>query len=158
MDIYEFDGEILNSGERGAGAFVRFPYDVIQTFGTKGQVKVACEFDGAPYRGSIVNMGTGPVIGILKSIREEIGKQAGDTVHVKLWRDEEPREVIVPPELAAAFRANSEAKKNFDSLSYSHRREYASWIYEAKREETRRSRVDKAIEKLENGEKSPKTK
>jgi hypothetical protein len=158
MDIYEFDGEILKSDERGAGAFVRFPYDVMETFGTRGQVKVACEFDGVPYRGSIVNMGAGPVIGILKSIREEIGKQPGDIVHVKLWRDEEPREVIVPPELAAAFRANEEAKKNFDALSYSRRRECASWIYEAKKEETRRNRADKAIEKLENGEKSPKGK
>lgn len=156
MDIYEFDGEILKSDERGAGAFVSFPYDVMEAFGTKGQVKVACEFDGVPYRGSIVNMGAGPVIGILKSIREEIGKQAGDTVHVKLWKDEEPREVIVPPELAAAFRANEEAKKNFDALSYSHRREYASWVYEARKEETRKDRADKTIEMLENGRKSPK--
>lgn len=158
MNIYEFDGEIMKSEERGAGAFVRFPYDVTETFGTKGQVKVACEFDGVPYRGSIVNMGCGPIIGILKSIRDEIGKQAGDIVHVKLWKDDEPREVIVPPELAAAFRANAEAKKNFDALSYSHRREYALWIYEAKKEETRKSRVDKTIEKLKNGEKSPKAK
>ncbi len=158
MDIYEFDGEILKSDERGAGAFVRFPYDVMETFGTKGQVKAACEFDGVPYRGSIVNMGCGPVIGILKSIREEIGKQAGDTVHVKLWKDDEPREVIVPPELAAAFRANEEAKRNFDALSYSHRREFASWVYEAKKEKTRKDRAGKTIEMLEDGKKSPKGK
>lgn len=156
MDVYEFDGEILKSDERGAGAFVKFPYDVMETFGTKGQVKIACEFDGIPYRGSIVNMGTGPVIGILKSIRSEIGKQAGDIVHVKLWKDDVPREVIVPPELAAAFLANTEAKNNFDALSYSHRREYAMWITEAKREDTRKSRADKAVEMLGNSKKSPK--
>lgn len=158
MDIYEFDGEILKSDERGGGAYVNFPYDVMEAFGTKGQVKVACEFDGVPYRGSIVNMGCGPVIGILKSIREETGKQAGDTVHVKLWKDDEPRDVIVPPELAAAFRANEEAKKNFDALSYSHKREYASWVYEAKKEETRKGRADKTIEMLENGRESQKEK
>jgi hypothetical protein len=158
MEIYEFDGEILKSDERGAGAFVRFPYDVAETFGTRGQVKIACEFDGVPYRGSIVNMGTGPVIGILKSIRDEIGKQAGDVVHVKLWKDDAPREVIIPEELEVAFKANEEAKKNFDALSFSHRKEYAYWVGEAKREDTQRARVEKAIEMLKQGRKSPKAK
>lgn len=156
MDIYEFDGEILKSDERGAGAFVRFPYDLGESFGVKGQVKIACEFDGVPYRGSIVNMGTGPIVGILKCIRDEIGKQAGDTVHVRLWRDDEPREVAVPEELEVAFKANEEAKKNFDALSFSHRKEYAYWVGDAKKEETQKARVQKVIEMLEQGKKSPK--
>lgn len=158
MDIYEFDGEILKSDERGAGAFVRFPYDLMEEFGTKGQVKIVCEFDGAPYRGSIVNMGAGPVIGVLKSIRDEISKQAGDTVHVRLWKDDEPREVSIPADLEAAFKANEEAKKNFDALSFSHRREYTYWVGEAKKEETQRARIEKAIELLKSGRKSPKEK
>jgi bacteriocin resistance YdeI/OmpD-like protein/uncharacterized protein DUF1905 len=36
----------------------------------------------------------------------------------------------------------------YDGLSFTHRREYASWIAEAKREETRRRRVEKAVEML----------
>lgn len=156
MNIYEFDEVIQKSGEHGAGAYVRFPYDLTETFGTKGQVKIACEFDGVPYRGSIVNMGTGPIIGVLKSIRDEAGKQAGDTVHVKLWKDEEPREVTIPAELEVALKANEEAKKNFDALSFSHRKEYAYWIGDAKKEETQRVRIEKAIEMLEQGKKSPR--
>lgn len=158
MEIFEFDAVIQKSAERGAGAFVAFPYDVMETFGTKGQVKVKCEFDGVPYRGSIVNMGCGPIIGILKSIRDAIGKQEGDAVHVRLWKDEEPREISMPPGLEVALRANSEAKKMFDALSYSHRREYVLWINEAKKEETRNTRVEKTIDMLGNGKKSPKSK
>lgn len=90
MKVIEFDAVIVRSSERGAGAFVSFPYDLKETFGVQGRVKVQCEFDGIPYRGSIVNMGSGPCIGILKGIREQLGKQAGDTVHVKLWKMRSP--------------------------------------------------------------------
>ena len=52
-------------------------------------MKVHAEFDGVPYDGSIVNMGLKDahgdicyVIGVLKSIREQLGKKDGDTLHV----------------------------------------------------------------------------
>jgi hypothetical protein len=72
------------------GAYIEFPCDIKKEFG-KGRVKVHAEFDGEPYDGSIVNMGVKHddgsvcyIIGILKSIRKKIGKQAGDTVTVKV--------------------------------------------------------------------------
>lgn len=158
MDIIEFDAVITKSDERGAGAFVLFPYDLERTFGTKGQVKVQCEFDGVSYRGSIVNMGNGPCIGILKSIREQIGKQAGDSVHVRLWRDEEPRVVEIPEDLETALQNNPANREFFDKLSYSHKRDYVQWISEAKKAETRSARIEKMIEMLGRGVKSPKAK
>jgi len=156
MNIIEFDAVITKSDERGAGAFVAFPFDLRETFGTAGQVKIKCEFDGAPYRGSIVNMGSGPCIGILKSIREQIGKQAGDTVHVRLWKDEEPRVIEVPEDLLTALKSVPEVYGSFEKLSYSHKREYVQWITEAKKEETRKARIEKTIEMLKQGKKSPK--
>ena len=67
------------------GAYVEFPYDVKKEFG-KGRVKVHAEFDGEPYDGSLVRMGTpGHIIGIRKDIRQKIGKQPGDSIHVKLY-------------------------------------------------------------------------
>lgn len=154
--MIEFDGVIVKSDERGSGAFVFFPFDLEKTFGTKGQVKIKCEFDGAPYKGSIVNMGGGPCIGVLKVIREQLGKQAGDTVHVKLWKDEEPRIVEVPEELQEAFKGNPREQEVFEKLSYSHKREYVQWIESAKRAETRSERIRKTIQMLGNGIKSPK--
>lgn len=70
------------------GAYLVFPWDIRKEFG-KGRVKVHATFDGIPYDGSIVNMGVKDedgniryIIGVLKSIRKELGKSQGDTVHV----------------------------------------------------------------------------
>ena len=62
---------------------------------------------------------------------------AGDRVTVEVELDTEPREVEVPPELAEALEPEPELRAFFDGLSYTHRREYAEWVAEAKREETR---------------------
>lgn len=66
------------------GTYVEVPFDVRELFG-KGRVKVHAEFDGVPYDGSLVRMGTpGHILGIRKDIRAAIGKQPGDTVHVTI--------------------------------------------------------------------------
>ena len=66
------------------GAYVEVPFDVKTEF-NKGRVKVHATFDGEPYDGSIVRMGTPcHIIGIRKEIRAKIGKQPGDTIKVTL--------------------------------------------------------------------------
>jgi len=74
------------------GAYVEIPFDVKQEFG-RGRVPVHATFDGVPYDGSVVKMGTpGHIIGIRKDIRAKIGKQPGDLVRVTLVeRDNLPR-------------------------------------------------------------------
>ncbi len=58
---------------------------------------------------------------------------------------------VVPAELLAALRKNKKAKAAFDGMSPSHQREYAEWIAEAKRDETRERRVEQAIAWLAEG-------
>jgi uncharacterized protein YdeI (YjbR/CyaY-like superfamily) len=60
-------------------------------------------------------------------------------------------EAKVPPDLAAALRRHAKARSAFEGFSPSHRREYVEWIVEAKREETRRSRIATAIDWLSRG-------
>jgi hypothetical protein len=80
---YEFDAILLKVPDVD-GAYVEFPYDVWAEFG-KGRVKVRATFDGVPYEGSLVRMGTpGHIIGVRKDIRSIIGKQPGDTVRVTI--------------------------------------------------------------------------
>jgi hypothetical protein len=128
---FEFDAVIVDAG--GGGAFVEFPYDVRQEFGTGGQVRVNATFDGQPYRGSLARMG-GPrhILPMLKGIRKAIGKGPGDKVTVVLELDTEARTVEVPPELERAFSQHPEAKRAFDKLSYTHRKEHARAVAEAK--------------------------
>ena len=84
---YEYDTVIHEIPEKG-GAYVIFPWNIREEIG-KGRVKVHAEFDGIPYDGSIVNMGVKDpdgnvchIIGMLKSIRSQLGKGAGDTIHM----------------------------------------------------------------------------
>ena len=84
---YVFDAVLQAVPDKG-GAYVVFPWDIRAEFG-RGRVKVHAEFDGLPYDGSIVNMGVKDeageicfIIGVLKAIRQAIGKQPGDTVRV----------------------------------------------------------------------------
>ncbi len=86
---YEYDAVIHETPENG-GAYVIFPWDIRQEFG-RGRVRVHAEFDGIPYDGSIVNMGLkNPdgsicyVIGLLKRIRQALGKGEGDALHVRI--------------------------------------------------------------------------
>lgn len=81
--VYEFDAEIKKVPDID-GAYVEIPFDVKAEFG-KGRVPVHATFDGEPYDGSLVRMGTPcHIIGLRKSIRARIGKQPGDIVHVTL--------------------------------------------------------------------------
>ena len=87
MKKFEFDAVIHADPESG-GAYVAFPWDLRAEFG-KGRLKVHAEFDGIPYDGSVVNMGVKNadgsvcyVIGVLKAIRNRLGKGEGDPLHV----------------------------------------------------------------------------
>ena len=57
----------------------------------------------------------------------------------------------IPPALRAALAENRQAAAAFDAFPPSHRREYAEWISEAKREETRQKRVLQAIAWIAEG-------
>lgn len=132
----------------GGGAFVAVPLDVEAIWGKK-RVKVVATFNGEPYRGSLVRMG-GPchMLIVVKQIRERIGKAPGDMVDVTVREDDEPRLVAVPPDFAAALDQAPESRAFFDALSFTHRREYVAWITEAKREATRATRIQRAVEML----------
>lgn len=90
--VFEYD-EVLHEEDDG-GAWVVFPWDIRQLFG-RGRVRVQAEFDGAPYCGSIVNMGLKTaeggvryVIGVRKDIRARIDKHDGDMIHVRIEAEE----------------------------------------------------------------------
>lgn len=65
------------------------------------------------------------------------------------------RSIVIPEDLMEVLHEKNKAKEFFDSLSYSHKKEYVNWITEAKREETRKRRIAKTVEMLESGLKNP---
>lgn len=135
---------------RGGGAFVRVPPEVDAALGGKGRIAVQATFDGAAYRGSVVTMSGARCIGLLKAIREELGKGPGDTVAVTLAPDLAERTVEVPDDLGRALE-DAGLRATFDALSFSHQREYVTWVEEAKKPDTRARRVAGTVERLRPG-------
>jgi hypothetical protein len=144
-----FTAVIQNAG--GGGAFVEVPFDVEQEFGSK-RPRIKAMIEGVAYRGILTRMDTDcHILGIRKEIREQIRKTFGDEVTIIVQPDTEPRLVEIPSDLKKAFRTEKDAKAFFEKLSYTHQREYVTWIDEAKRAETRQNRIAKTIEMLKKG-------
>ena len=155
----KFKAVLENPEKKMDIAYVSIPFDVVEVYGTRGQVKVNATFDGHPYRGVIANMGTGcHIIGVRKDIREAIGKLVGDIVTVTIEKDDMERTVDIPKELKALLAKSPKAKSFYDSLSFSNRKEYAVWISSAKKEETKVKRLKAIIPKLLAGKKNPSDK
>lgn len=88
---------------------------------------------------------------LIKYLRKAAKLNEDDVKVPKRAKPVKAREVEVPEELAKALRKNKKAREAFESFSPSHRREYAQWISEAKREQTRAKRLATTIEWLEQG-------
>ena len=149
MRTYKFEAEIKKHDEKDA-TYIEIPFDIEKEFGTK-RVKVKAKFDSEEYRGSIVRMGNPCyIIGITKEIRNKIGKSYGDIISVEVEKDEDERIVELPMEFEENLKLNDLAYKFFENLSYSQKRKYVKWITSAKKDETKKKRIEEAILNLKN--------
>jgi antitoxin component of MazEF toxin-antitoxin module len=103
------------------------------------------------WRTSVARMGGEFVVGLNREVRKEAGVEAGQQVDVVLELDLAPRTVEVPDALVAALATDPRAETAFECLSFTHRKEYARWVSEAKHDETRRRRVKQALEMIKAG-------
>ncbi|MGA8454300.1 MAG: YdeI/OmpD-associated family protein [Streptosporangiaceae bacterium] len=112
---------------------------------------VVATVNGYTWRTTVVRMGGEFLLGLSKEVRQGAGAEAGDEVDVTVELDTAPREVEVPEALAAALAADPEAKASFDRMAFTHRKEYARWIADAKQEQTRQRRLGQALEMIRAG-------
>lgn len=118
---------------------IPLPFDPKVAWGrTRAPVRVTV--GGHTYRSTVTTMGGRPWIPFRRSNREAAGVAAGEPFEVAVALDLNPRTVDVPNDLAEALDA-ADARAAWDRLSYSHRRERADAITEAKRPETRARRI-----------------
>lgn len=87
--------------------------------------------------------------------KKKEGKPAPEREIFK-WVDPATKKVKLPPELAVALSKNKKAAGYFESLAFSHKKEYIEWIVTAKREATRTARVKGTLERLGKGWKNPR--
>ncbi|MBV9336363.1 MAG: DUF1905 domain-containing protein [Solirubrobacterales bacterium] len=104
------------------------------------------------WRTTVTRMRGEFLLGLNREVRESAGVKAGDNVEVAIELDTDPREVEIPEPLARALSADPDAQAAFERLAFTHRKEYARWVGEAKREETRDRRVTRALQMLREGQ------
>lgn len=131
----------------GSGHRVQLPFDPKAEFG-RIRAPVRVTVNGRVLRTTVSRYHGLDYIVLNRDFRADAGIAHGDLLTVTVDADTEPREVTVPTELAEALAASPGAAEAFAALSYTHRREQADWVAEAKRETTRRRRATRTVEAL----------
>ncbi|MBX7171437.1 MAG: YdeI/OmpD-associated family protein [Pyrinomonadaceae bacterium] len=126
---------------------IYFPFDTKEVFGTKARVPVRGTINGTEFRSSLAPMDGCHIMPVNTKLREAAGIKAGDMVKITMERDDAPRTVEVPADLAEALK-NADLTEAFEKMSFTHRKEYVNAVIEAKKPETRLRRIEKTIEKL----------
>ena len=144
-----FRTTILGGDKTAAG--IEVPTEIVEALGSSRKPPVRVTINGHTYRSSVATVSGVFMVGVTNAFRKESGVAAGDTVDVDIELDTEPREVTVPPDLAAALDADADARRFFDGLSYSNKRRIVMPIDDAKTLETRQRRIDRSVEALREG-------
>lgn len=141
-----FHATLERSGRTATG--IEVPAAVVTGLGSHRKPPVTVTINGYRYRSTIATMGGRFLIPVSADVRRQAGVEAGDELDVEVELDEQPREVTVPDDLAAALDAEPAARAAFDALSYSHKRAHVLSVEGAKAAETRARRVAKIVDTL----------
>jgi hypothetical protein len=128
----------------GSMCAIPVPFDPRAVFG-QVRAPVVVTLNGYSFRSTIAAMGGECFLPLRRSHRERAGLEGGETLRVTLTLDEAPRTVQPPVDLARALKAKPLAWERWRELSYTHQREYADAVREAKKDETRLRRIESAV-------------
>ena len=146
----EFRTTVELGGKTATG--LRVPEEVVEALGAGKRPPVRITLGGHTYRTTVAPMGGAFFAPLAAEHREAAGVAAGQEVDVRIELDDAPRETPLPDDLAAAL--DDAARAFFDGLAPSHRKEWVRWVEEAKKPETRASRVEKTAAALAEGKKT----
>lgn len=136
---------------RGPAGAIVLTDEQVASLGSGRTPAVRVTVHGRTAAARVGRMGGENLLGFSKQLRADLGVEIGEVLDVVIAVDTGPREVEVPPALASALSADPAAQAAFDALAPSHRKEFARWVAEAKRDETRASRVEQTVRMLREG-------
>ena len=140
MDRHKFTAKM----REGA---LEVPFDVKAEWGA-ARPQIRMFIMGERHRTRIMVYGGKYYIGIWKHLQEDLALSEGDDVEVDIELDESVPKVDVPPELVAAIVKSVKLRTAWEDMSYTHRKEWARAVAEAKKPETKKKRVAAAIAAL----------
>ena len=144
-----FKTAILRAGKTATG--IKIPPEIVEGLGAGKKPPVCITINGYSYRNTVAVMGGAYMVGVSAEHRKAANVEGGDEVEVTIELDTQPREVEVPKDFQKALNKNAVAKKNFESLSYSRKNGLIIPVKDAKTDETRQRRIEKAIILLTEG-------
>ncbi|MFZ0214895.1 MAG: YdeI/OmpD-associated family protein [Candidatus Dormiibacterota bacterium] len=130
---------------------IEVPANVLDGLAAGKRPAVRVTINGYTYATSVGSMGGRSLLPVSADVRKHAGATAGEVVEVTVEVDTTPREVAVPDDLAELLEHDAGAKRRFETLSFSRKQRLVLPIEQAKAAETRRRRVEKAIEALREG-------
>jgi hypothetical protein len=133
---------------------IEVPEDVVAAMGPGKRPPVLVSIGGHTYRTTVARMGGRFLVPLSAENRTAAAVAAGDDIDVDIEPDVAPREVEVPADLAEALAGDDAARTHFEAMSYTHRMEWVRWVEEAKKAETRATRLAKTVESLRAGKRA----
>jgi hypothetical protein len=146
----EFRATVVLGGKTATG--IQVPDEIVEKLGKGKRPPVVVTVGGYTYRTTVAPMGGSFWIPLAAEHREAAGVAADQAVDVDIELDTAPREVALPDDLADAM--DDAARSTFDGLAPSHKKEWVRWVEEAKKAETRATRIEKTVESLREGKKT----
>jgi len=147
-----FRATVELNGKTATG--IEVPAEVVAGLASGGRPPVTVTIGGHAYRTTVARMGGRYLVPLSAENRTAAGVVAGDQVDVDIEPDTAPREVEVPADLAEALAGDDAARATFDGLAFTHRKEWVRWVEEAKKPETRATRVTRTVESLHAGKRA----
>ena len=144
-----FRAEILATGGNTTG--IPVPGDALEALGGGKRIPVVVTVGSHSYESTVTPYRGEVLVPLSGENRAAAGVSPGDEVEVTLALDDAPRSVDVPEDQQAAIDADGDASRFFASLPPSHKKAYVTWITEAKKAETRASRIESAVGMLREG-------
>ena len=148
----KFRATVELGGKTATG--IEVPDGVVAALGSGSRPPVTVTVGGHSYRTTAARMGGRFLVPLSAEHRTAAGVAAGDQVDIDIEPDTAPREVEVPADLTDALARDDTARAAFDGLSYTHRKEWVRWVEEAKKADTRATRLAKTVEALHAGKRT----
>jgi len=143
----------LEGREGSEVAWMNAPFDVPETFGTRARVPVRGTINGFAFRSSLMPMDGCHGMAVNRAMRLGAKAKAGDIVNVVMERDTGERTVEAPAELQRELAKSKTARERWETLAFTHKKEMARCIADAKQEETKKRRLAKVMQALKSGAK-----